>query len=285
MGLKSFVNFNGNILPADQPVLMAGNRAFRYGDAVFETIRLMKGDILFFEKHLDRLRKGMDLLGMKWRDDFTFHKLYLLIRHLDQMNDLKGNGRIRLQVFRNEGGRYAPAFNDVSFLIEAETLASDEYRFNDNPLRIDVFTEIEKPKNKFSNIKSSNALIYVMAGIYKEQHELDDCIILNKDGRICEAISSNIFLSLKDELFTPALSEACIEGIMRAHIIELVRSKGKKVHEASLTIEHVMKADGIFLTNVIEGIRWVGAFRQKRYFNGTSKWLYSELTEELIKKV
>ncbi len=285
MALNSFVNLNGNILPADQPVLKAGNRAFRYGDAVFETIRLMRGDILFFEKHLERFKKGMNLLGMKWRDDFTFHNLYLLIRHLDQMNELNGNGRIRLQVFRNDGGRYTPASDEVSFLIEAEPIASDEYQLNENPLRIDIFSEIEKPKNKFSNIKSSNALIYVMAGIYKEQQGLDDCIILNNEGRICEAIGSNIFLISKDELFTPALSEACIEGIMRGQLIEMLNVRGKKVQETSLTIEHVMKADGIFLTNVTEGIRWVGAFRQKRYFNGTSKWLFSELNEELLKKV
>lgn len=285
MPAKTFVNHNGEILSADQPVLMAGNRAFRYGDGLFETIRLMHGDILFFAKHLDRLKKGMNLLGMKWREDFTFHNLYLLIRHLDQMNELKGNGRIRLQVFRNEGGRYTPSSSEVSFLIEAEPLIPVDYQLNEIPLRIDVYTEIEKSKNKFSNIKSSNSLIYIMAGIYKEKQGLDDCIILNNTGKICEAIGANIFLVSKDELLTPALGEACIQGIMREHLIELLKQRGKKIQEVSITMDHVMKADEVFLTNVIDGIRWVGAFGQKRYFNATSKWLFSELNEELLKKV
>lgn len=280
-----FVNYNGDILPADQPVLMADNRAFRYGDAVFETIRLMHGDILFFEKHLNRLKKSLQLLGMNWRDDFNFHNLYLLIRHLDQVNELKGNGRIRLQVFRNDGGNYIPFSNDVSFLIEAEPLNSTEYHLNDNPLRIDLFNEISKPKNKFSNLKSSNALIYVMAGIYKVQQALDDCILLNDDGKICEAISSNIFLVSKEELFTPALPEACVAGVMREQLIELLKERGKKIHETSLTIDHLIKADEIFLTNVISGIQWVGAFRQKRYFNSTSKWLLNELNQLQERKV
>jgi branched-subunit amino acid aminotransferase/4-amino-4-deoxychorismate lyase len=285
MSGNSFVNYNGDIFPVDQPVLMSGNRAFRYGDAVFESIRLMHGDILFFEKHLNRLKRSMHMLGMKWREDFNFHNLYLLIRHLDQVNELKGNGRIRLAVFRNEGGYYAPVSNEVSFLIEAEPLEATEYQLNENPLRIDVFTEIAKPKNNFSNIKSANALIYVMAGIYKEQQGLDDCILLNDHGKVSEAISSNLFLVSKEEVFTPALSEACVAGVMREQLIEMLKERGRKIHETSLSVDQMMKADEVFLANVISGIRWVGAFRQKRYFNSVSKWLVSELNEMQVRKV
>jgi branched-subunit amino acid aminotransferase/4-amino-4-deoxychorismate lyase len=285
MSSSTFVNYNGNILPADQPVLMANNRAFRYGDAVFETIRLMYGDILFFEKHLNRLRRSMHLLGMKWRDDFNFHNLHLLIRHLDQLNDLKGNGRIRLEVFRNEGGGYTPESNEVSFMIEAEPLQEKEYQLNENPLRIDVFMDIPKSKNKFSSIKSSNALVYVMAGIYKMQQGLDDCILINTDGKITEAITANIFLVSKDEVYTPSLTDGCVAGVMREQLTELLKERGKKIHETTLSIEHVLKADEVFLANVIGGIRWVGAFRQKRYFNSFSKALLAELNEVQVKKV
>jgi branched-subunit amino acid aminotransferase/4-amino-4-deoxychorismate lyase len=285
MSIHSFVNYNGNVLPADQPVLLPNNRAFRYGDGVFETIRLMHGDILFFEKHLDRLKRSMQLLGMKWRSDFTFHNLYLLIRHLDQVNELKGNGRIRLEIFRNEGGYYSPASNEVSFLIEAEPLLVAEYRLNENPLRIDLFSDMIRSRNKFSNIKSSNALAFVMAGIYKDQQGLDDCILLNDGGQICEALSSNIFLVSKDELYTPSLSEGCIAGVLREQVIGMGKERGKKIHEVPVTIEMLLKADEVFLTNVIDGIRWAGAFRQKRYFNVTSKWLLAELNEFQEKKV
>ena len=281
----SFVNYNGDILPADQPALMSNNRAFRYGDGVFESIRLMQGDILFFEKHLNRLKRSMQLLGMNWRDDFNFHHLYLLIRHLDQVNDLKGNGRIRLAVFRKAGGFYAPETNEVSFLLEAEPLDSKEYLLNEIPLRIDVFTEITKPRNSFSNIKSANALVYVMAGLYKAQQGLDDCLLLNDQGKISEAISSSVFLVSKDEIYTPALTEGCVAGVMREQLIEMLHARGRKIHEVSFSIDQVMRADEIFLANVITGIRWVGAFRQKRYFNSISKWLVVELNELQARKV
>src|SRR5258705_5132473 len=108
-----YINFNGSIVDSSQPLLMHTNRAFRYGDAVFETIRLMNGEILFFEKHLARLKRSMEMLSMNWHEDFSFQNLHLLIRHLDQVNNLRGNGRIRLEVFRKDGGYYTPQTNEV----------------------------------------------------------------------------------------------------------------------------------------------------------------------------
>src|SRR5688572_16669538 len=108
-----YINLNGSIVDASQPVLMHSNRAFRYGDAVFETIRLMNGEILFFEKHLARLRRSMEMLSMNWPSTFSFQQLHLLIRHLDQVNNLGGNARIRFEVYRKEGGYYTPHTNDI----------------------------------------------------------------------------------------------------------------------------------------------------------------------------
>jgi len=281
----SYVNFNGNILDESQPIFTAANRAFRYGDALFETIRLMNGEILYFEKHLKRLHKGMELLGMTPNDDLTFHNLYLSIRHLDQVNRLKGNGRIRLEVFRDDGGLYTPQSNSVSYLIEVSHLENKEYRLNDHGLKIEVYTEIKKPVSRLSNLKSANALYYVMAGLHKKRTGTGDCLVLNTDGRVAEAISSNIFYLKKSELYTPALTEACVAGVMREVIIERLRENGQAVHEAGISVEELLYADEIFLSDVIHGIRWVGAFREKRYFHTWSKSFLRDLNPLQIKKI
>jgi branched-chain amino acid aminotransferase len=285
MQTATFLNYNGNITPTDQPIFTAANRAFRYGDAVFETIRLQNGEILFFDRHLERLKNSMHLLGMLPHDDLTFHNLHLSIRHLDQVNQLKGNGRIRLEVFRNDGGLYTPKTNHVSYLIEVTPLAHKDYRLNDSGLRIELYADIKKPMSRLSNLKSSNALYYVMAGLHKRQLGLDDCLVLNTDGRIAEAISSNIFLIRGQELFTPSLEEACVAGVMREFVIEHERAAGRTVHESGITIDDLLKADEIFLTDVIHGLRWVGAFRHKRYFNNASRRLLSAIQESQTKKV
>ncbi len=283
---NNFVNFNGNIIEAGQPIFTASNRAFRYGDAVFETIRLMNGEILFFEKHLSRLQRSMELLGMNDHIDLTFHNLYLSIRHLDQVNNLKGNGRIRLEVFRNDGGLYTPQTNNVSFLIEVSELSNRNFQLNESGLKIDLYTDIKKPVSRLSNLKSSNALYYVMAGLYKNKTNSGDCLVLNTDGRIAEAISSNIFI-VKDGVFsTPGLEEACVAGVMREVLISHLRDQSKVVEERGITIDDLIQADEIFLCDVIHGVRWVGAFRTKRYFNSVSTKLINELNKiHQIKKV
>lgn len=275
--METHLNFNGNILPADQPLFYSSNRAFRYGDAVFETIRLMHGEILFFERHLNRLQRSMQLLGMESHPDLTFHNLYLSIRHLDQVNQLQGNGRIRLEVFRNDGGLYTPQTNSVSYLIETAPLTQKEYKLNDHGLRIELYTDIKKPVSRVSNLKSSNALYYVMAGLHKKKLGLDDCLVLNTDDRVAEAISSNIFILKGKRLITPSLGEACVAGVMREAIIDLYREKSDPVEERGVTVEDLLTADEIFLTDVIHGLRWIGAFRNKRYFNVFAKELIREI--------
>ena len=272
-----YINFNGNITDASHPVLMHTNRAFRYGDAVFETIRLMNGEILFFEKHLARLKKNMELLSMEWHHDFSFQHLHLLIRHLDQVNNLRGNGRIRIEVFRNAGGYYIPDSNQTAYIIEAEPLKEKNYMLNATGLRAGVFSDISKPLNKLSNLKSSNALLFVLAGLQKKKDGADDMIVLNAEGNVCEAVSSNIFIMLHGELCTPSLDQGCVAGVMRERIIDVMKSKHKKCNERKITLSDLLHADEVFLTDVIEGIRWVGAIRNKRYFNSFSSTLLRDL--------
>jgi branched-chain amino acid aminotransferase len=282
--MQYFVNYNGNILSADQPLFTAANRAFRYGDAVFETIRMMHGEILFFEKHLDRLQRSMKLLGMETHSDLDFHKLYLAIRHLDQANKLGGNGRIRLEVFRNDGGLYTPQTNAVSYLIEAAPLTTKEYILNDTGLKIELYTEIKKPVSRLSNLKSANALYYVMAGLHKREHGLDDCLVLNTDDNIAEAISSNLFLVKGEQLITPSLDQACVAGVMRESIVQQANEQGAPVTETSITVKDLLEADEVFLTDVIHGLRWVGAFRNKRYFNTRSRQLLQSINLQQARK-
>jgi branched-chain amino acid aminotransferase len=274
---KCYINFNGNIYETGEPVVSSANRAFRYGDALFETIRLMHGEIKFLEKHLARLSAGMKYLGMNEHSDLNFHNLYHIIRHLDQVNQLKGNGRIRLQVFRNDGGYYRPLSNDISYLVEAEPLALNKYSLNDKGLHMDIFAEVKKPHEKLSGLKTSSALVYVLAQLHRKRNFLDDCFLLNASGRIAEAISSNVFVFTDGLVRTPPVSEGGVQGVMRDRVIELCREMGVPVKESVVTADDLLAAEEVFLTDVINGIRWVGAFRQKRYYHTFARQLMREL--------
>ena len=125
-----------------------------------------------------------------------------------------------------------------------------------------------------------------MAGLHKNKTNSGDCLVLNTDGRIAEAISSNIFLMEDGVFYTPSLQEACVAGVMRDVLIHHLREQGKQVVEKGITVDDLLKADEIFLSDVIHGLRWVGAFKTKRYFNNFSLKLIKELNDiHQIKKV
>ena len=213
--MSNFINHNGVISESDKPVLFVNNRGFRYGDALFETIRFSNNKPLFLKEHLQRLVNGMRVLKMEMHALFSESFFEKSIFELVQRNGIGTDGRIRLTVYRNDGGFYAPSDNNVSFLMEAYPKEEVGYVLNQKGLTVDLYTEFRKTPNALASIKSANSSIYVMAGIYKNQHQLDECILSNDKGDIIEAISSNIFAVKNGVLYTSPVEDGCVDGVMR----------------------------------------------------------------------
>ena len=277
--MQIYLSHNGNFILADMPVVTANNRSFRYGDALFETIRITNYNPQFLKEHLMRLHAGMDILKMEMNPLLNSTYLEHAILELAQKNNITSDGRVRLTVYRNEGGFYAPSDNKVSFLIEVDSLDEIGYTLNSKGYTVDLFTEFKKAQNNLSSIKYANSAIYVMAGIHKVQQQLDECLLLNDKHHIIEGISSNIFAVKNGVLYTPPVTDGCVNGVMRKKIIEIAQANKIAVYEISVMQNVLLGADELFLTNTINGIRWVVAYKQKRYFNDTSKKLTEKLNE------
>ncbi|MBK7183494.1 MAG: aminotransferase class IV family protein [Bacteroidetes bacterium] len=280
--MSNYINHNGVISESDKPVLYVNNRGFRYGDALFETIRFSNNKPLFLKEHLQRLINGMRVLKMEMHPLFSEAFFEKNIFELIQKNGIGTDGRIRVTVYRNDGGFYAPSDNKVSFLIEAYPKEEVGYVLNQKGLTVDLYTEFRKTPNALASIKSANSSIYVMAGIYKNQHQLDECILSNDKGHIIEAISSNIFAVKNGVLYTSPVEDGCVDGVMRKKIIQIAQQNKIAVYEISIMQNVLLGADELFLTNTIKGIQWVVAFKQKRYFNNTSKKLIEKLNELVL---
>ena len=277
--MQQFVNHNGEILPNATPLLTADNRSFQYGDGLFETIRFVKGVPLFFEDHFHRLLSGMMLLQMKFDGAFDMNYFAEQIGALCRQNQHEQAARVRLTFYRKAGGYYTPEVNENGFVIQTEALPEATFDVQPKGLKIDIYKETPKQPGRFANLKTANCLVYILAGLYKKQKGLDDCLILNTSGAIVESISSNIFIVRQGVLYTPSLSDGCVAGIMRMQILKIARQNNKKVIEKSISPDELLLADEVFLTNAITGIRWVVAFRNKRYFNTTAKWFVELLNK------
>jgi branched-subunit amino acid aminotransferase/4-amino-4-deoxychorismate lyase len=278
-----FVNYNGSLVDASAPLFTAGNRAFCYGDALFETIRMHRRKPLFAQDHFERLSKGMQLLHLNLKAGLQPETFSAMLSELAEKNSLPAGGRLRMQVFRNEGGYYISSSSEASFVMTTEALESERYVLNERGYTIDVFADACKTRDSLSALKSSNKLPFVLAGLHAKEKKLDECIMLNTEGKIAETINSNLFVVKNDRYYTPALDQGCIEGVMRRNLLRLLKKNGRQVYECILSPEDLLEAEEVFLTNVINGVRWVGAFRKKRYFSNVSRWLVEQLNADALR--
>ena len=272
-----FINFNGQIVSSEQSVLTIFNRGFRYGDGLFETMRWMKGELKFAELHADRISRGMKILKIEDYSEIDTYFLKEKVSELIRRNKIGANARIRLSIFRDSEGLYSPTGNKLGYAIEVNKIFETDYTTNNKGLIVDLYDEIPKPVNKLSNLKTSNSLIYVLAGVFKTQNSLDEALIINQNGFLCESVSSNVFVVFNNEIYTPALTEGCIAGVMRQVVMKIAKENNLVITEAQINPAILEQADEVFLTNASKGIQWVMGYNGKRYFNEISRFLLGKL--------
>ena len=272
-----FVIINGNIVEKNKAGLFLDDHSYRYGDGLFETMKIAKGDILLQDYHLERLFSGLETLKFKIPAFFTKGKISEQVTEVCKKNNCEELAKVRLSVSRGGGGLY-DCDDKISYLIESSPLKQNQDAFKENGLKIDIFPDARKSIDKFSNLKSANYLPYVMAAIWAKENKLNDALVLNQHERICDATIANIFWVKDEKIFTPSLSEGCVAGVMRKKILELAKPNSDYfIQEAVLTQEILLQADEVFLTNAITGIRWVKECRGKIYKNTISSKLFIEL--------
>ncbi|MCF6240203.1 MAG: aminotransferase class IV [Bacteroidales bacterium] len=285
MNKTQYISYNGQIIAAKEFGITMNNRSFQYGDGLFETMHAVGSQVQFFYEHIERLVESMKVLKMEVPVRFTIDTLGLQneISKLLTKNKIFKGGRVRLTVFRRAGGLYTPKTSEVSYIVQVLPLEQTYYELNKKGYIIDIFDEIPKPVNILSGIKSTSSLLYVLAGVYRKENKLDECLLINELGNIVEGMSSNIFLIKEGNIYTPPLRSGCLNGIMRKKVINLAKSEGFTVFdEVPIKLPDIMAADELFFTNAINGIRWVMGFKQRRYFNKITKLLSRKLNEKVF---
>ena len=275
-----FICLNGKILRAEDPVLLASNRGYRYGDALFETMKVASKNILLETYHFERLFAGLRLLQFEVPKLLTREKLCKEVLLLAEKNNCGNLARIRLSVFRGNGGVYDEE-RTPQYLIECWPLNESLNSLNENGLVIDVFPAARKSCDSFSHLKSANYLPYTMAAIYAKANKLNDCLVLNTDGNIADATIANVFLIKEGVVITPGPDQGCVNGVMRRHLLEKMKDAGYSIQENPVSVSTLEEADEVFLTNAISGIRWVKQFRDNVYSNNLTVEIYNRFIKTI----
>lgn len=276
-----FINYNGSIYPATDPVFPL-NRAMSFGDGLFESIRIHNGEILFFEDHIDRLFAGMKALKMEvpeYFSNFFFHKQLV---DLAQKEGIAGNARVRLSVFRSGGGLYQPLLQQPAYFLQVIPLQHG-YEWSAEDCELGIFRDVPKDYSAISFFKSINALPYVMAAIFRQENQLGECILLNSFGKIADAVSSNIFWTAKDIFYTTPVADGGVDGVLRKKLIHLFSQHQLSFREVSVTPEALTTADEVFVTNAGWGIKPITKFGDKIFGTAKTKEVFRMLYDSLSK--
>jgi len=272
------VNFNGTLLKEETHFLNNANRGLRYGDSLFEAIRVVNGSVYFLEEHYLRLMSSMRILRMEIPMDFTMEFLEAEIIRTVSANEINKAYRVRFTVFRNDGGLYLPETNSISYCIEAKLLNHPFYTISDAPYEVELFKDFFVNKDMLSNLKTNNRVLNVVGSVFAMENDYHNCLLINGDKMVVEALNGNVFLVSGKTVKTPPLKDGCLNGILRKKIIELLRKLPEfEVKEESISPFELQKADELFITNTISGIIPVYKYRKKIFGNTTSTDLIGKL--------
>lgn len=276
--MSEYVNLNGQVVPGNGPVIGLDNRAFHFGDGLFESMRVIGGKVQFVDQHWARLTAGAAILRIAMPSHLTMATLEQMIDDLVQRSG-HTSARCRLTLYRGGGGYYRPTTNEGNFAIELHPLSDPTYKENDQGSMVDIWPEMRKPLNELARHKTLNCQYYVLASLWSQQRGLDDCLLQNDRGNIIESSSGNLFIVSNGVLYTPSLTDGCVGGVMRAQVINLALANGIKVYECSLNPQNLLAADELFITNAVKGIQWANTYRTKRYQHKLSTLLVELLVK------
>lgn len=273
------VNYNGTLLGDQEGIISAFNRGMHYGDAVFETIKLTGGKILFWEDHYFRLMASMRILRLEIPMHFTPEFLEAEIFKTKNSEDNKTTAfSVKLLVCRKAGGKYTPITNDIDYLISAEAMDNTFYTADDGPYIIELFKDHYVNSGLLSTLKTNNKIVNVLGSIFAKENDYDNCLLLNENKQIIEALNGNVFLVSGYKIKTPPLSDGCLNGIIRKQIISILAQLPDYIlEETSVSPFELQKADEIFITNTIMGIQSVTQYRKKEFSNKIAKDLMGKL--------
>lgn len=272
------LNLNGTLTDQTTETSLLQNRGLHYGDAVFETLKVSAGKILFWEDHYFRLMASMRILRMEIPMNFTMEFLEAEIQKTIASFPKDGAQRVKLLVWRSWGGTYTPTSQQVDFAIFAAPLSHPFYILSEEPYEVELFKDHYVNSGLLSTIKSNNRAINVLGSIFAQENGYANCLLLNEHKMVVEALNGNLFWVKDYKIKTPPLSDGCLQGILRKQIGSILSQLPDYVlEEDSISPFDLQKADELFITNTIVGIQPITQYRKKSFGNAVAKELVGKL--------
>jgi len=265
-----WVYLNNKIIDEKDAAVSIHDRGFTHGDGLFETMKAVDGEIIFYDEHIDRMLTGTMVIKIElpYSSEAILDSCHKLLKE----NRLK-NARIRITLSRGVPAKKTglPTFNDEyssTFLITVSPLSPNLKELRKTGYRCTVSSIRRDESSPLSGIKCLSYLDNLYARHHARADGFDEAIILNTKGRVAECSMSNIFMVANGKIITPSLLEGQLLGVTEAKLIEAAKEKGLKIKRQRISLERLRQADEVFVTNSIIDIIPVLWINRKKIGSG-----------------
>lgn len=239
---------NGRFVPEAEALVPITDRGFLYGDGLFETLRVSQGCPLWWKLHMERLQRGAELLRIALPASVA--ELRRLAVELIERNAMP-DAVLRITISRGSGTR---GYSTKGATQPTLALTLHPHSVPPATIRLATATIRVPAHDPLSAVKSANKLAQILARAEAEEHGADEALLLNSDGDVAEASSSNLFWIEGQQLFTPPCSDGALPGTLRTALFDLCREHHLPAAERSINRAGLLAAHGVFVTNSTAGI-------------------------------
>lgn len=253
-----------------------------YGDGFFESIAVVRGKILLAQYHWNRIVNTAGFLKIDLQNELSSFDKFLVL--CQSSVDSKYDFRIRLDIYRSGKGRYKPETNLSSFHVSFELL-KDVFSCNNNEgKQVGICKSIHVYSSPLRQMKLIGNHTQILAAIEAQNNNWEDALLVNKEGKVIEAIASNVFfINFSGEIITPPLESGALDGVMRRFIMTEMRDE-YSIHEKEISLSELSTFESCFLTNAVQGVVIISNIEENLYLNNRANLFKDSLLRRLLTK-
>lgn len=254
----------------EQNTLAVNDRATQFGDGSFTTARIVEGRVQLLAAHIERLQQACERLSIRFND------WHVLAQEMAMLAVKQGHGVLKVIISRGPGGRgYSGSNCDSPTRILSTSAAPAHYtQWKQNGVKL-ALSPVTLGRNPYlAGIKHLNRLEQVLIRTHLEQTDADEALVLDSDGWVTECCAANLFWRCGQDVYTPRLDNAGVNGVMRQFIIAALARSPYRIVEVNARHTEISQADEVLICNALMPVVPV-----QRY--GEQQWSARELYQFL----
>lgn len=247
---------NGSLYKRQDAKISVYDSGFLMGDGIWEGLRLVDGNWIFLDEHIDRLFEGLKAIDINL--SMSKSEVIGALEETRVANKMVNNAHARLMVTR---GEKVKPFQQPDLSKDGPSLViilehSDDAKPT-NGITLATVPQVRGlPMSQDPKLNSHSKLNCILACIQAKKMGADEALMLDPHGFVNTTNSCNFFIVKNGEVYTSS-GDYCMNGITRKKVIHVCKQNNITVHEKNYSLVDVYSADEAFITGTLGSLRHV----------------------------